>query len=146
MSTSYKGVSELVSAVVLIAIVLSAMIMYMYFFSKSRYAEVTSFRDIMERRVKQSSELLSILHTSYYGGKIMIFVFNYGYDEVGITSVYVGDVSVSYTIKDGINNEVVDKIGVGRPYIIEIDYAISGQTTVTIITTSSRVYTVTVYP
>jgi flagellin-like protein len=137
-----RGVSELVSAVILIAIVLSATVLYIFFFSRSSYAGVRSFRDIMAERMDQSNEMLSILYSSYSNGEINIYIYNYGYRDVKINRIYVGDQEPSYTLVDAWNGQNVNVMQRGRPYILRISYSLNGGASVTIITDSNKVYTV----
>ena len=143
-----RGVSELVSAVVLIAIVLAAMMLFMYFFSVSHSARVVSIRDLLAGKREQESELLSILYTSYDGDNqvIKINVYNYGDTEIKISKVYVGAEEYSFKIYDGYNNALVDTIYPHRPYIVTINATISSQTKVVIITQVGNIYSVTVSP
>jgi len=141
-----RGVSELVSAVVLIAIVLAAMALFMYFFSVSHSARMISIRDILEGRKNRENELLSILYTSYNSNTIKIYVYNYGEASIKISEIYVGSSEVSFKIYDAYNNALVSEIYPKRPYIISITVSINGPTKVLIITDSGNIYSITVSP
>ena len=139
-----KGVSELVSAVVLIAIVLSAMLLFTYLFSTSHTAQIISIRDLLMNRKNRENELLSILHTSYYNGVVNISVYDYGDSIIHVSKIFVGNREVSYKIYDGYNDALVDAIYPRRPYVISISMSISSETTVVILTESGNIYSVKV--
>jgi flagellin-like protein len=141
-----KGVSELVSAVVLIAIVLAAMTLFTYFFSVSHSARITSIRDIFEGRRERENELLSILYSSYSNNVIKIYVYNYGDNSIKISKVYIGQTEASFKIYDAYNNALVGELYPRRPYIISISMTITGPTKVVLITDSGNIYSVTVSP
>ena len=115
-----RGVSELVSAVILIAIVLAGMIILTYLFSISQQAKITSLRDIMETKKRQTSELLSIMYSTYHDGVICIYVYNYGNVPIEIAKVFVNDSEVYFEIYDAYNYTPADVIEPGKPYKIEI--------------------------
>ena len=141
-----RGVSELVSAVILIAIVLAGMIIFTYLFSISQQAKITSLKDIMETKKRQANELLSILHAAYHGGVIHIYVYNYGNVPIEIAKVFVNDSGVYFEIYDAYSYTPADVIEPGKPYKIEIPATITKQSVVAILTKSGNLYSIKISP
>lgn len=140
-----RGVSELVSAVILIAIILAGIIVYTYLFSSSQKASMRTFRDIMGEREESAKELLSIIHVNYRSGVISIYIFNYGYRDVKIDRIYVGSVEVaSYTITDLYTKSATNNIQRGVLVRIDIPMRIGGDVPVVIFTDSGNTYSVRV--
>jgi flagellin-like protein len=140
-----RGVSEIVSATILIAIILAGIVLYTYLFSSSRSASMKTFRDIMSERKESAKELLSIIHANYRSGVISIYIFNYGFRDVRIDRIYVGSVeAISYTITDLYTNSVVSSISRDDFVRVDIPMSLSGEVPVIIFTDSGNTYSVMV--
>ncbi len=84
-----RGVSEIVSAMIIIAVVVSGLGLYVGLSQQRILGETQSVNDTMKSAEDQLTELIEHLGMLKNSSKIHIFVYNYGLKNITISNVFV---------------------------------------------------------
>lgn len=86
---SRRGISEIVSAMIVIAVVISGLGIYVALSQQRILGESQSVKDAMKSSENQLAEIIEPLVMLKNGTEVSLFVYNYGLKEVTVTEVYV---------------------------------------------------------
>lgn len=84
-----RGVSEIVSAMIIIAVVVSGLGLYVGLSQQRILGETQSVQDTMKSAEDQLTELVEQIGMLKNSSKIHIFVYNYGLKNITISNVFV---------------------------------------------------------
>lgn len=93
MSTSRKcdGISEILSAIILIVAVLASMVIYTSLSNERIFANTVSVNDALKRSEEKTSELLTKVIVTTNDTNSTAYLINYGLKNVTIANVFVDD-------------------------------------------------------
>ena len=86
---SRRAVSEIVSAMVIIAVVASGLGLYVTLSEQRILSETQSVKDMMETSEDQLSEIIEHLATLKKNREVSFFVYNYGLKNITVSDVFV---------------------------------------------------------
>jgi len=145
-----KGVSELVAAATLIAIVLIASIVYYNYFMSQQQVSIAGFIDVARMSRERQMEMLSLIyfHKDVDGSTtVTMYVYNYGFVDVEIDRIFINNAPASFSIYDSTGNNV-DKLYRNDLYkvIATVPKKFNGRLEVTIVTGRNKIYSYNIPP
>lgn len=116
---SRRAVSEIVSAMVIIAVVASGLGLYVTLSEQRVLGETQSVKDVMETSENQLSEIIEHLVTLKKNREVSIFVHNYGLKNITISDVFVNGTKNMDDTPDGFEVRSLTKADLGN--VIPVD-------------------------
>jgi hypothetical protein len=86
-----KGISEILSAIILIVAVLASMVIYTSLSKERIFANTLSVNDALKRSEEKTSELLTKVIVSTNDTNSTAYLINYGLKNITIANVFVDD-------------------------------------------------------
>lgn len=132
-----RGVSELVAAAVLIAIVVAAMAIYMYYIYGQQRAAIRSFQEVIEGEEAGRRVAVSVIYARYESGSattVSIYLYNYGSEAVSVREAYIEGLPARLAVLDAEGN-VLEAIEPGKLCVVKatVDRSFSGRISVLLI-------------
>lgn len=119
-----RGISEIVSALVVVAVTVSGLGLYVALSEQRILGDVRSVHDAIRTSEDQINELVEFIDMFREDDKIRIFVHNYGFKNVTISNVFVNgtkDATGDLTLKD-LNGLTISSIPVGKTAEIFLNF------------------------
>jgi hypothetical protein len=98
------GVSEAVSAVLLLAVIAAASYFALNWSAKNTIANEKSVTDAIELKGHQLQELVSVISAAASSGNTTVELLNYGTDDIVIDKVFIDGTLVSFSLYDSDGN------------------------------------------
>ncbi|MEW6587951.1 MAG: hypothetical protein AB1299_02150 [Thermoproteota archaeon] len=118
---SRRAVSEIVSAMVIIAVVASGLGLYVTLSEQRILSETQSVKDVMETSEDQLSEIIEHLATLKKNREVSFFVYNYGLKNITVSDVFVNGTKNMNDVPDGFEIRSLTKADLGS--VIPVDMA-----------------------
>ncbi len=119
-----RGISEIVSALVVVAVTVSGLGLYVALSEQRILGDVKSVHDAIQTSEDQINELVEFIDMFREGDEIRVFVQNYGFKNVTISNVFVNgtrNATDNVTIKD-LNGLKINSIPMGKTAEIFLNF------------------------
>lgn len=116
---SRRAVSEIVSAMVIIAVVASGLGLYVTLSEQRILGETQSVKDLMETSEDQLSEIIEHFATLKKNREVSFFVYNYGLKNITVSDVFVNGTKNMDDTPDGFKIRSLTKADLGS--VIPVD-------------------------
>jgi flagellin-like protein len=119
-----RGISEIVSALVVVAVTVSGLGLYVVLSEQRILGDVKSVHDAIQTSEDQIKELVEFIDMFREDDEVRVFVHNYGFKNVTISSVFVNgtkNATDNVTLKD-LNGLKSDSIPVGKTAEIVLNF------------------------
>lgn len=141
MTVKRRGVSEVVAATILLAVIAATSFLALNSVSKKITEGQNSVHDTLESKGRQIQEAVSIISKKSAGNAITLELLNYGPRDIAVTEVLVDGAGSPYTITDSDGEDQDNRMIRSRILVLHIPK--SGQT-VHIITDTKNIFRITV--
>lgn len=122
-----RGISEIVSALVVVAVTVSGLGLYVTLSEQRILGDVKSVHDAIQTSEDQINELVEFIDMFRKDDKVRVFVHNYGFKNITISNVFVnGTKNMAnnlnpVTLKD-LNGMMINSIPVGKTAEIFLNF------------------------
>ncbi|CDI05042.1 hypothetical protein [Candidatus Nitrosotenuis uzonensis] len=133
-----RGISEAVSAMVLLTVIATVSIYAMSNSTKNTTEHGLSISDVMEQKGMRTQELLSVISKNVSQDKIVLEVINYGTKEFLINKIFVDGNESAFTVLSAEGTHIENRTLMPRQ-ILSLHVPQSGQT-LQILTDSGNIF------
>lgn len=122
-----RGISEIMSALVVIAVTVSGLGLYVTLSEQRIFGDVKSVHDAIQTSEDQINELVEFIDMFRKDDKVRVFVHNYGFKNITISDIFVNgtknmaDNLNPVTLKD-LNGIMINSIPVGKTAEIFLNF------------------------
>jgi len=105
-----RGVSEVVGALLIAFITVSAAVVYISMATGRAGRQVTSLADIMRTAERRQGQLLTSIYCYEKDGTVKVYIYNYGTVATTPTKIIVNGQEVNWTMKDAADGSSCNSI------------------------------------